>query len=142
MYLCKALSKCKKLPLFTSSINQLLLDWFRSCIPAQNFRNLKYVSEKNHSVLCQKVKIFCTYFLPTITRTASCIIDRASSSTKSGNVALNNERTIEGLEHALTTGSICFNKSPTSNSLSASSRTRYSTLQTKMTHKGMHAVTA
>lgn len=69
-----------------------------------------------------------TYFLPTITRTASCISSRARSSTKSGKVALNSERIIEGFEHALITESICLNNSG-SNSLSDSSRTRYSTLK-------------
>ena len=41
-----------------------------------------------------------------MTLTAPCVIDLASSSTKSGKVALNNERTLEGLEHAFATGSI------------------------------------
>lgn len=69
-----------------------------------------------------------TYFLPTITRTASCMSSRARSSTKSGKVALNSERIIEGFEQALIIESICLNNSG-SNSLSDSSRTRYSTLQ-------------
>ena len=68
-----------------------------------------------------------THFLPTITRTASCIMERASSSTVSGSVALNKERIIEGFAHALTTESIC-STNPSSNSLSDSSKTRYSTL--------------
>lgn len=71
--------------------------------------------------------VFYTHFWPMITRTASCIMERASSSTESGKVALNNERMIEGFEQALTTQSICFNKL-CSNNLSDSSRTRYSTL--------------
>jgi low temperature requirement protein LtrA len=72
--------------------------------------------------------LFWTYFLPTITRTASCMSSRARSSTKSGKVALNRERIIEGFVHALIIESICVNN-PGSNSLSDSSRTRYSTLQ-------------
>lgn len=62
-----------------------------------------------------------------MTRTASCMIDRARSSTVSGSVALNKDRTIEGFEQAFTTKSICSTK-PSSNNLSDSSRTRYSTL--------------
>jgi len=69
-----------------------------------------------------------TYFLPTITRTASCISSRARSSTKSGKVAQKSERMIDGLENAFRTESICLNNSG-SKSLSDSSRTRYSTLK-------------
>lgn len=69
----------------------------------------------------------CPYFLPMIIRTASRINVRARSSTVSGNVALNNDRIIDGFEHALTIKSICFTK-PSSKSMSDSSRTRNSTL--------------
>lgn len=80
-----------------------------------------------------------THFLPTMTRTASCIIERASSSTESGKVALNKEQIIEGFEQALTTESIC-STNPSSNSLSDSSKTRYSTLQ-QATNKGLNFLT-
>lgn len=52
---------------------------------------------------------------------------RESSSMESCNVALNNERTNEGLEQTFSTESIC-SINPSSNSLFDSSRMRYSTL--------------
>ena len=133
VYLCKALMKSKKFPFFTSSKNQFLFNQFWSSVPVHIFKKVVYMSiireqrciSKNPPQLHNKVGQ--SYFLPIITRTASCILVRASSSTESGNVALNRDCIIEGFEQALTTESICFNI-PSSNSLSDSSRTRYSTL--------------
>lgn len=84
--------------------------------------------EGKKSLIDFSTKLTSTHFRPMITRTASCIIVLARSSTVSGKVALNNDRNIEGLEHALTTESTCFTR-PSSNSLSDSSSTRNSTLQ-------------
>jgi len=72
-----------------------------------------------------------THFLPTMIRIASCIIVRARASIESGNVALNRDRIIEGLEQASTTESIT-STNPSSKSLSDSSKTRYSKLQNKV----------
>ena len=123
-YFCKALTKSYQLPPLSSSKDQLLPNQCGCWIPASltiHYENIP----KNRSACSQED--FYTHFLPTMTRTASCIIVRARASIVSGNVALNNDRIIEGFEHALTIESIT-STNPSSKSLSDSSKTRYSTL--------------
>ena len=63
---------------------------------------------------------------PTVKRVGAVMTDRASRSTTSGSVAENSARVTPGLSHAAAAASTCSTK-PISNSLSASSRTRYRT---------------
>lgn len=122
-YLCKTLTKCKKLPFLTSSKHQFLFYRSIGSVPVPEW--FTQASRQTYSTL-SIISIELT-FCQQITRTAVCIIVRARSSTKSGKVALNNDWIIEGLVHAFKMESICFSR-PSSNSLSDSSRTRYSAL--------------
>lgn len=66
-------------------------------------------------------------FVPTMIRSGSVITERASCSTAAGMVAENNALWRRFEVHAANISSVCPSK-PSSNNLSASSRTRYFTL--------------
>ena len=66
-------------------------------------------------------------FVPTMIRSGSVITERANCSTAAGIVAENNALWRRFEVHAANISSVCSSK-PNSNNLSASSRTRYSTL--------------